>query len=80
MVCLEPGDDIRAEFLGEGAEFVCFGTADGASGVVFSGVAFDAAGFQIVGIVLAGAAKDDGQGGEDGRYWRGSRGGCRRGG
>ena len=51
MICPEPGDDIGAEFPGEGAEFVRFGRADGASGVVFGGVALYAAGFQIVGII-----------------------------
>ncbi len=51
MNCLEPGDNIGAEFLGEGAEFGRFGRADGAGGVVFGGVAFGTAGFEVVGIV-----------------------------
>jgi hypothetical protein len=61
---LEPGDDVVAEFVGEGAEFVGIGLADGAGGVVFCGVAFGAAGVEVVCVVYAGAAKDDGECGE----------------
>lgn len=67
MVCLEPCNDIRPEFAGELPEFVGFGLADRAGGVVFGGVALGTAGIEVVGIVLAVVSQDEGQGGEDGR-------------
>lgn len=59
MIFFEPCDDIGAEFAGEIPEFVGFGLADGACGVIFSGVALGAAGIKVVGIVLALVSKDE---------------------
>ena len=64
MIFFEPCDDIGAEFAGEIPEFVGFGLADGACGIVFSGVALGAAGIKVVGIILALVSKDERQGGE----------------
>jgi hypothetical protein len=57
----EPSFHVLAERRGEGDEFAGFIDADAADGIVFGGVALAAAGVEIVGIVPASGAEDEGQ-------------------
>ena len=61
MVIPEPRFHVLAEPRGEGNEFAGFIDADAADRIVFGGVAFAAAGVEIIGIVLTSGAEDEGQ-------------------
>lgn len=62
MVFLEPGEDLLVELTGEVAEFFGFGSADGACGVVFGGVAFGSAGVEIIGFISEIVTHDEREG------------------
>ena len=61
MVIPEPRFHVLAETRGEGNEFAGFIRADAADRIVFGGVAFAAAGVEIIGIVLTSGSENKGQ-------------------
>ena len=61
MVIPEPRFHVLAETRGEGDEFAGFIRADAADRIVFGGVAFAAAGVEIIGIVLTSGSENEGQ-------------------
>ena len=62
MVCLQPRKDMAPEFGGKRAQFIGLRRADAAGGVILGGVAFGAAGVEIVGVVRAFGSEYQGEG------------------